>query len=311
MGGDGRSGSGFAADEWGMALGYYQGDYQSRQTDSQSPPSVFDKSREIAMQPTENESLYNGNISTWVSHMDRQNPTSNRYQYDRLNRIKQSNFSVWENNQWQNGQSYATNYRYDGNGNLLELNRRDSTQILDSLVYAYETDAAGNPTNRLHSVTDRQGSTPYAKDIEGLHAYEYDPIGNLIRDRGDHNRIDWNVYGKVSEVRPDLGATADQATIHYLYDPAGNRVSKEVTMYAGTDSSQVKTTYYIRDAQGNVLSIYEKILQNGTASLHQSEIPIYGSDRLGMYLPDTNNLETVLKGLEERKLIFIMFENPH
>ncbi|MFN8360632.1 MAG: RHS repeat-associated core domain-containing protein [Candidatus Kapaibacterium sp.] len=52
----------------------------------------------------------------------------------------------------------------------------------------------------------------------------------------------------------------------------GNRVRKFV-------SNPNKTTYYVRDASGNVMSTYEK---TGSGNIKQIEVPLYGSDRVGM-----------------------------
>ncbi|MBS1538558.1 MAG: hypothetical protein JST20_12510, partial [Bacteroidetes bacterium] len=57
----------------------------------------------------------------------------------------------------------------------------------------------------------------------------------------------------------------------------GNRVRKFVS--AGN-----KTTYYVRDASGNVMSTYEKTGANGV--IKQIEVPLYGSDRVGMAKPN-------------------------
>ncbi len=98
-------------------------------------------------------------------------------------------------------------------------------------------------------------------------AYEYDAIGNLTHDRGEGTNITWTPYGKVRTV-----SKGDGTAVSYQYDAAGNRISKRVT-----SNNQTKTTHYVRDASGNVLSIYQdEALQ---------EQPIYGSSRLGMYRP--------------------------
>ncbi|MBS1537059.1 MAG: hypothetical protein JST20_04860 [Bacteroidetes bacterium] len=66
-------------------------------------------------------------------------------------------------------------------------------------------------------------------------------------------------------------------TISFLYDGMGNRVRKFVS--AGN-----KTTYYVRDASGNVMATYEKTGANGV--IKQIEVPLYGSDRVGMAKPN-------------------------
>jgi hypothetical protein len=101
--------------------------------------------------------------------------------------------------------------------------------------------------------------------------YTYDEIGNLIKDEGEGIlNIDWTVYGKVRKVTKTNGASTS-----YRYDAAGNRVLKSVVVNGNT-----KNTYYVRDASGNVMAIYE--------SKKLKEQPIYGSSRLGMYRVDAS-----------------------
>src|SRR6185437_1372476 len=57
--------------------------------------------------------------------------------------------------------------------------------------------------------------------------------------------------------------------------PAGERVSKTA---AGL------TTYYVRDAQGNTLAVYD----NAHTNLNWKEQELYGSSRLGMWAPNEN-----------------------
>ncbi|MFN8360630.1 MAG: RHS repeat-associated core domain-containing protein [Candidatus Kapaibacterium sp.] len=56
----------------------------------------------------------------------------------------------------------------------------------------------------------------------------------------------------------------------------GNRVRK----FVDKPSPQFDiTTWYVRDASGNVMSTYEK---TGSGNIKQIEVPLYGSDRVGM-----------------------------
>lgn len=92
-------------------------------------------------------------------------------------------------------------------------------------------------------------------------------IGNLKRDvKEGITGITWNVYGKIQQI------VKGSDTITYVYDATGNRISKTV-------SATNLTTVYVRDASGNVLSVYEK---PGSGSLVQKELHIYGSSRLGL-----------------------------
>ncbi len=298
IGQDGQSvQSRFAADEWGMTLGYYQGDYHNR---TGTLRSVFESSAANSHHLQPNHDLYNGNISTWASHMNQQNPTASTYQYDILNRIKSSERQVWNQTSWRaDANVYRTAYSYDGNGNIETLTRYDEKgSKMDELKYIYENELNGEKlTNKLRKVQEQAAATTYEKDIENTSfetEYVYDAIGNLIEDRRDSIAVEWNVYGKVSKVKPLYGAK--KPIIRYLYDAAGNRVAKEVdkgvSEYTTPDS--IRTTYYIRDAQGNILSTYERrnkrTTENAdlyTAQYRQQEVMLYGSDRLGLYQTDS------------------------
>ncbi|MEM6643965.1 MAG: DUF6443 domain-containing protein, partial [Bacteroidota bacterium] len=102
-------------------------------------------------------------------------------------------------------------------------------------------------------------------------AFVYDEIGNLIDDQAQNTTLDWTVYGKVDRVTHDGAEVTD-----YTYDPAGNRVSKQQT-----DPSGSTQTFYIRDASGNILAVYD-----GSGAV--KEMPIYGSSRLGNYIGGTD-----------------------
>ncbi len=98
--------------------------------------------------------------------------------------------------------------------------------------------------------------------------YQYDEIGNLIKDQQENiTNIDWTVYGKVENVEK-----ADGKTISFAYDATGNRISKREQ-----GNSEDRITYYVRDASGNVMANYVK--DNDGFKL--TEQPIYGSDRIG------------------------------
>jgi hypothetical protein len=78
------------------------------------------------------------------------------------------------------------------------------------------------------------------------------------------------VYGKIKQMTKSSGVT-----INYGYDTTGNRVVKEVIGAPGGYNRQ----FYIRDAQGNVLSIYK----DQTDYVDWQEQHLYGSSRLGVW----------------------------
>lgn len=101
--------------------------------------------------------------------------------------------------------------------------------------------------------------------------------------QGGISKISWTVYGKIQTI-----TKTDGSVINYTYDASGNRISKTVQSTNEGVASTV-STYYVRDASGNVMSIYE----SGTPAVNnnhltQSEIDLYGSSRLGVYNVSTD-----------------------
>lgn len=311
-----------AHDEFGMVLGYYQGDYKNTGflTDAglASGSSRYSNSTD----------LYNGNISFWASDMVA-NETANSggfhtksYRYDQLNRIKQSThfgFDASASSWASAGDQFKTNYTYDKNGNLMSLSRFDDNSVLmDDLTYTYNEQNGQKINNQLASVSDAvsANTTNFKNDLVGQHDYVYDEIGNLIKDSGtellnlDPNTgyqvhyvvqdITWNVSGKVKQINkkiyqgnsaPASGATPlSNEVITFYYDASGNRVRKEVIRDISNPEIN-DITYYVRDASGNVMGVYERnneTAQSGgyTAVFKMKERSIYGSDRLGLLKED-------------------------
>ena len=280
---DGVATSTVGKDAFGMALGYFDGDF----TNSGSP---FDPSSAYHLTAATGNDLYNGNISTWTSQV--QSPTTGleydgftgyRYQYDELNRIKTSSFLSFAANNWNSTDDYATDYSYDPNGNLQSLNRNayGANRAMDQLTYNYGTD-----NNQLQYVNDAiLDNDAWASDVDKQDAgnYTYDEIGNLTADVAEGiSEIDWTVYGKVNTITHTNGDV-----VKFRYDAAGNRIHKRMTK---ADAS-ISETFYVRDASGNVMGVYEG---NGT-TIAIKELPIYGSDRLGQYRPSVQ-LVTIVDG---------------
>jgi len=111
---------------------------------------------------------------------------------------------------------------------------------MDSLSYKYNRDGDGNLiNNKLNYVRDQVSSSNYTVDIddESPDNYEYDRIGNLIKDASENiDTVRWTVYGKINRVVKSSGSTV----IDYGYDAGGNRTTKNVSGSADT------TTYYVR-----------------------------------------------------------------
>ncbi|WP_226180726.1 hypothetical protein [Hymenobacter lucidus] len=288
-----------AADGFGMTLGYFPNDFKSNS-------ALWNANTSALLEPT--QGLFNGNISTWTSHnrtdvegsvvvnnpdqpaTSGEAPVAEKYRYDELNRIMNSRFLRLTPSGYAATADYGTNYAYDPNGNLQGLSRsgRASQSLaLDQLAYRYKVG-----TNQLQRVEDGvAAANGYDEDFkpDGLSStqpaqYTYDAIGNLTKDATSQvTKIAWTIYGKIDYVERNGGLPNGGSKVSYRYDATGNRIAK-VLQATATAST---TTYYTRDAQGNVLAVYEQAANNGTpGALALREQSIYGSSRLGQYTPD-------------------------
>jgi len=107
-------------------------------------------------------------------------------------------------------------------------------------------------------------------------AYQYDPVGNLKRDVAENVFTEWNLAGKVKQVRKyDID-------IIFSYSPLGLRQSKQFSALSGNTKE-----WYIHDATGNIMCIYDSLSSN---SIICKERPLYGSSRLGI-----DNKEIIIK----------------
>jgi hypothetical protein len=312
MGGDG-SGNGFAKDAFGYTLRYNKNDYQA--IGGSSSQAFLD----AVSTGNLSTNLYNGNIArmaTALSEKVQNNDLLNLgtqvrdFRYDELNRLVKSDKISGKGV----SDAYATTYSYDANGNIDNLTRRDGEGLLmDDLTYRYAEDGAGKRlNNRLLHVndyasegsevdTDLKDQGTFVQNNNSTHNYGYDKIGNLIRDNQEEiAEIVWNVQGKVQEIRRT--ANSKKPDLLFKYDAMGNRVSKTIRYKNPNPEGIVtveQTTYYVRDAQGNVMAVYEwkhdavYSLFNGSMTVMSNvremrlkEQHIYGSSRLGMRQTD-------------------------
>ncbi|MFZ1634304.1 MAG: RHS repeat-associated core domain-containing protein [Chitinophagales bacterium] len=309
MGRDGDSGPHkfVGTDAMGFILDYYEGDYSPINTGVASfiaTPTTSGGYNFIT------PDLFNGNIRAMSTALmrtstspggaqDKVDILGKAYEYDQLNRLETSysylkvDMETTGNFTWVGGSStdkWATNYTYDGNGNIMTMKRAGYTAAsaydMDDMTYHYI-----NGTNQLEYVDDAASGT-YTGDISDQTTgnYAYDAIGNLIFDynEGDELAISWNVYGKIRTITKN-----GNPFLEFAYDPMGNRIMKLFH-----DSGQDEYTYYFRDAQGNVLATYIRTDDGDVDEINLKEQHIYGSARLGYVefdperdLPSTNYYE--------------------
>ena len=322
IGKDGQSGTLNAMigrDAFGYSLNYFAGDYQAISNPGALNNFIASTAAKSSILATDGPSLYNGNISSMVTAINSPGSTSTTaaltqltaYQYDQLNRITQLKAYKDINmatNSWGGGTtdgSYQENYSYDANGNIMQLKRNGTLAMglnMDSLTYHYETIANGyqKNTNKLRWIHDEVAQSPYKTDIEDQvqNNYVYDPIGNLATNIQEGIlQINWNVYGKITDViRAD---TSSQPDLSFLYDAQGSRIAKIVKPHATrTDATTWTTTWYTRDATGNVISTYLQTGANAQSNktnailFVQDEQMLYGSGRIGLKSVNSNMLTT-------------------
>ncbi|NUY82703.1 hypothetical protein HUK80_17505, partial [Flavobacterium sp. MAH-1] len=292
-------------DAFGYSLNYYdavsqtpalEADYRAiRQDDGSSNFAPLKYSRNASIQPG-NQNLYNGNIKKMVTSMrkvgeDRLPVQVNKYQYDQLNRIYGMTSSKVVNNVATS--SYASSYTYDKNGNLYSMSRtNDSGVTFDTFSYKYNSDTEGLHTNnKLRLVKDSAAAAlatddiddqeipgmPYSAANAATHNYIYDAIGQMVQDKSEGLTVTWRVDGKVKSIANSIKDTRTD----FEYDGLGNRIAK--IEYSNIASpTETARTYYSRDAQGNVLAVYDVKDQGGMRKIYLAENHIYGSSRLGM-----------------------------
>ncbi len=120
-------------------------------------------------------------------------------------------------------------------------------------------------------------------------------IGNLVKDSAEGiATINWTVYGKIKDITHSTGYyhlngtdTVRPPDLAFNYDAQGNRISKIVkprTHSTTLGDTAWTSTYYVRDAQGNILSTYQKRDSSAISATYfkQTEKHIYGSSRIGI-----------------------------
>jgi RHS repeat-associated protein len=239
------------------------------------------------------------------------------YKYDQLNRIKKmrtySDFdavnNIWSTSPYRAGQNryFYMNLSYDLNGNITKLNKYGASgAIVDSIQYHYFNNGAATPKtlqNRLYHYKDLGGNAGIGdlkntalaykngagvkNDIANkFNNFTYDAIGNLTRDSIEGiNNIAWNAAGKITRI--DYQWATPTRSILYEYDAQGNRIAKHTAPLGGVIAQATASTYYVRDATGNVMATYTTNKpSDGSAPASPfyklTERHIYGSSRLGI-----------------------------
>jgi RHS repeat-associated protein len=245
--------------------------------------------------------LYNGNIKgmSYGINFPSSLPTTSNvnarvFNYDQLNRIVQSTnyyigsggYSAATAVSSPSSSDYYEAFSYDPNGNILTAKRNAYTvsggNSLDQLTYGMQYPYYNN---MLDNASDGISGSTFTGDIKPGQTsgnYGYDPIGNLVYDTQEEiDNIDWSVYGKIKAITRSSASTKSNLT--FKYDAQGNRISKTSRRNNAGPHNIPANTYYIRDAQGNVMAVYTTYVgANDLLNLYLTEQHVYGSSRVAI-----------------------------
>lgn len=281
------SGNGFYPDQFAVSLDYFSGDYQQ----SQASISGLDLTSSSGGGSAVTSSSYTGNITSqrWLrrnnaSSTQSANQNTYVYNYDALNRLDEARFGFYnpgnlappyyDEPTYSSTDNYKVQISYYENGNITNLKRHQDTGILmDDFSYNYN--ATGNQLNYVSDSGTTLGTGENFED-QTINNYIYDASGRLSEDNsqldGDGISYTYNTEGLVTEVR---NKTTDALLINLYYDERGFRYRKQ--HYDNLGVNVLTDTWYVRDASGQLASVYVK---NGV-NFEQKEIPFYGASRIG------------------------------
>lgn len=241
---------------------------------------------------------YNGNIAEMYWRRNGSESAGYRFEYDGLNRLKHAN-GIGVN------QYSEKEISYDKNGNLLTLQRWNSSNMWDNLSYNYDG-------NRLKTVSDNgSNSLGFQKRLNiGGDDYYYDANGNATRDLNRNINTDGLRYNVLNLIRQ--AAVTNGPTVSYHYDGGGNKLRMDTgtpnTKYAGgfeynqsndltriameegqiiVSGESYEFQYYLRDHLGNT----RMVLNEAGTTIQETEyfpfgmpIPTGGTETANKYL---------------------------
>ncbi|MBG0780798.1 MAG: RHS repeat-associated core domain-containing protein [Bacteroidales bacterium] len=117
---------------------------------------------------------------------------------------------------------FRTDFDYDANGNITNLQRNMDNTLIDDLDYTYYSNS-----NRLQSVTDASGNT--AGYVPNTGQYLYDANGNMTYDPSKKINVSYNPLNL-----PRLVEFDNDDHITYTYTANGTKLRKTVTSWKTT-----------------------------------------------------------------------------
>ncbi|WP_396145998.1 lamin tail domain-containing protein [Flavobacterium sp.] len=278
----------FNPDLFGISLDYYDGDYVRSNTNIGNILNVAGANQDftgnIKAAIWANRQIDGTNALSPVSPTNLAIKKGYLYNYDRNNWMTNATYgtmapaaiAITSNNQY-----YEGGLEYDSNGNIKKLQRRNETNLVtlqDRLDYNYNFG-----TNQLNNVDDDLTLSSVSTtdiDDQAPNNYTYDAIGQMTKNTAENLFYFYNTQGLVTEVRK--GAFP---AVKFYYNERGHRIKKESFVLNSPTLSS--TTYYVLDLAGNVMSNYYK--PNNNNPITQTELPIYGISRIGIYVKGIND----------------------
>jgi RHS repeat-associated protein len=251
-------------DVFGMSLLYYSGDYI--------------KSGVTTMNPLMGDQNYNGTIT--ASFWDNQQPSgidpgmaAYAYEYDSKYQLKDAFWSAVNNNILIPSATVNRegNITYDPNGNIQTLQRYDNTgnvTAANNFNYNYL------PNKNQLTFVANVGSSP----ATNYASYQYNMIGQMksVSKGSQTSYPHYNTNGLIKDITTD--EVGSDYIVQYFYGDNGLRYKKAT--YDNNGLLQYET-YYVHDASGNIIAIYDN--NNQPRTLQKTETYFYGTTRIGMY----------------------------
>jgi RHS repeat-associated protein len=190
---------------------------------------------------------YNGNIAgvKWKTRAD--SAWAYGYSYDKANHLTGAYFTQKNGGSWaQDKKNFSVNnLSYDANGNIKTMLQKGmigtTSKTIDSLIYSYSANS-----NKLAGVRDIDSAITKSAQLgdfidgnTGAIDYTYDGNGNLVADL--NKRIASISYNHLN--LPTTITITGKGMITYLYDAAGNKLSKTVLDNTGGSPKTTVTDY--------------------------------------------------------------------
>ncbi|HEU4840799.1 MAG TPA: RHS repeat-associated core domain-containing protein, partial [Ilumatobacteraceae bacterium] len=189
------------------------------------------------------------------------------------------------------GETHTYDYRYDADGQLLEV-ERDAGTAQAAVTERYAYDANGNRRSRQVGAAAAETATFDAEDrliARGTTAYDYD-AGGFLKSRGA-DQFDYSARGEL------LTATVGGTTVSYRYDALGRRVARvqgnQTTQYLYGDPANPVRVTATRSAAG-VLTTYYYDDEGMLYAFERSGSRVFvGTDQVGTPRVVTNSAGVV------------------